>query len=222
MWYVRNYGRRGPEVAGEEAMRAAVRLGLAGLIAALAGPAAAADPTDPDWPCVQRKVPELSIGQMWAGPLPDDAWKKNAEVKELARHLVPRRVTPEELAAEAETYAATLAPDARAEGLADLFAAVLQRINAERGQVIAGIGRYARHQQEIGARIEAREDEIAKLQQVPDDQKDWDRIEELQDALAWDTRVFKERAQALTYVCETPVQLEQRAFAIARTLGGLL
>jgi hypothetical protein len=203
-------------------MHAGVRLGLAALIAALAGPGAAADPTDPDWPCVQRKVPELSIGQMWSGPLPDDAWKTNAEVKELARHLVPRRVTPEEVAAEAGAFVDTLAPDVRDEALADLFAAVLQRINAERGQVIAGIGRYARHQQEIGARIEAREDEISKLQQVPDDQKDWDKIEELQDALAWDTRIFKERAQALTYVCETPVLLEQRAFAIARTLSGLM
>ena len=81
-----SYERHGAEVAGEKAMRARVRLGLAALIAALAGPGAAADPTDPDWPCVQRKVPELSIGQMWSGPLPDDAWKTNAEVKELAIH----------------------------------------------------------------------------------------------------------------------------------------
>ena len=57
---------------------------------------------------------------------------------------------------------------------------------------------------------------------MPEDQKDWDRIEELQDALAWDIRVYKERAQALTFVCETPVLLEQRAFAIARTLAELM
>ena len=192
------------------------------MLVALAGPTAAAEFGDPDWPCVQRKVPELALRQMWAGPLPDDAWKKNDEIRELARHLVPRRVTPEEIAAEAGAYAAGLPPDARAQGLADLFAAVLQRINAERGQVIAGIGRYARHQQQMTERIDAREDEIAALQAVPDDRKDRDKIEELQDALAWDTRVYKERAQALTYVCETPVLLEQRAFAIARTLSGLM
>ena len=24
--------------------------------------------TDPDWPCMQRKVPQLSLGQVWNGP----------------------------------------------------------------------------------------------------------------------------------------------------------
>ena len=88
--------------------------------------------------------------------------------------------------------------------------------------MIAGIGRYARHQQALSDSVEARTEEIEKLQAVPDDQKDWDRIEELQDKLKWDTRVYKERAQALTYVCETPTLLEQRAGAIARTLSGLM
>ena len=23
---------------------------------------------DPDWPCIQRKVPELSLAQIWNGP----------------------------------------------------------------------------------------------------------------------------------------------------------
>jgi hypothetical protein len=44
----------------------------------------------------------------------------------------------------------------------------------------------------------------------------------LEDRLAWEARIFKERAQSLTYVCETPVLLEQRAFAIARTLAALI
>ena len=33
---------------------------------ALVGPTRAQPAVDPDWPCVQRKVAELSIGQMWA------------------------------------------------------------------------------------------------------------------------------------------------------------
>ena len=145
---------------------------------------------------------------MWSGPLPDDSWHKNAQVKTLAQSLVPRRVTPDEIAAAATAFADALPPDARAEGLAELFAAVLERINTERGQVIAGIGRYARHQQALSDRVEARTEEIEKLQAVPDDQKDWDRIEELQDELKWNPRVYKERAQSLTYVCETPPLLD--------------
>ena len=42
-------------------------------MALLAGAAQAQDHADPDWPCVQRKQPHLSLGQMWTGPQPDDA-----------------------------------------------------------------------------------------------------------------------------------------------------
>jgi hypothetical protein len=204
-------------------LRANVRRGLMTLLfAASAGATWAADAVDPDWPCVQRKVPELSVGQMWPGPMPEEGWRPDAQTRELAASLVPRRVTTEEITAAAAAYAEGLPPAGRAQGLADLFAAVLDRINAERGQVIAGIARYAHHQQSLADRVDAREDEIARLQAVPDEQKDWDRIEQLQDELAWDTRIFKERAQSLTYVCETPVLLEQRAFTIARALTGLI
>ena len=30
----------------------------------------AADPRYPDWPCVQAKVPEISLAAVWAGPPP--------------------------------------------------------------------------------------------------------------------------------------------------------
>ena len=54
----------------------------AGLLLLAAGITAAAGAAgqDPDWPCVQRKVPELSLGQIWNGPeLPEAAkdWQKD-------------------------------------------------------------------------------------------------------------------------------------------------
>ena len=39
----------------------AIGMGLA------ASPLAVAAGGDPDWPCVQRKVPEISSGQVWTG-----------------------------------------------------------------------------------------------------------------------------------------------------------
>ena len=39
---------------------------------------------------------------------------------------------------------------------------------------------------------------------------------------AWDKRIFDERNQALHYVCETPVLLEQRLFEIARRIQARL
>ncbi len=41
--------------------------------------ALAADPRYPDWPCVQAKVPEISLAAVWAGPPLDDVagkWKE--------------------------------------------------------------------------------------------------------------------------------------------------
>ncbi|MFK8252159.1 hypothetical protein [Ancylobacter terrae] len=34
----------------------------------------------------------------------------------------------------------------------------------------------------------------------------------------WDTRIYDTRTQAVTAVCESPVILEQRAFALARAI----
>ena len=39
----------------------------------VAGTAWAEGGNDPDWPCIQRKQPHLSLGQVWTGPIPDDA-----------------------------------------------------------------------------------------------------------------------------------------------------
>ncbi len=44
------------------------------------------------------------------------------------------------------------------------------------------------------------------------------RIDALEKQLLWDTRIFDEREQSLRYVCEAPVLLEQRLFALARAI----
>lgn len=194
----------------------------AGLALAVSAGVSAAEFDDPDWPCIQRKVPELSIGQMWAGPVPDADAVTDATVRSLAQRLSPRRVSVEEVGSEVAAVVQALGPDERAEELSALFAAMLARINVERGSIIAGIGRYAHHQAELADRIESLQIELAALEAAPDDGKDWDRIEELTDTLAWETRIFRDRAQSLTYVCESPVLLEQRAFAIGRALAELL
>jgi hypothetical protein len=196
-----------------------VALGVA--LAALTGPAAAARFEDPDWPCVQRKVPELAIGQMWAAPMPPEGWRRDDAVQALARRLAPRRVPIEQVETEAEAFVAGLSGKARAERLAALFAAVLHRINRDRGQIIDGIARYAHRQAELSARVEDMRLELARLKAAPDDRQDPDRIADLQDALAWEARIYQERAQSLTYVCETPVLLERRAFDVARALAAL-
>jgi hypothetical protein len=190
--------------------------------ALVTGPMAAAQPQDPDWPCVQRKVPTLTVAQMWTGPAPAADWEDRAEIGELARRLAARRVPVADVTAAAADFAADVDPDQRGEALASLFAAILERLNAERGEITAGIGRYARRQTAEAARVDAMRRDLADLEAAPADTRDDARIEELRTALVWETRIFKERSQSLSYVCETPVLIERRAFEIGRAFTGLI
>ena len=47
----------------------------------------------------------------------------------------------------------------------------------------------------------------------------FDAIDAQEQKLDWDMRIFQDRQQALTYVCETPVILEQRVFALGRAIA---
>ncbi len=192
----------------------------AALLGTFAIPVTAASFDDPEWPCIQRKVESLSVGQMWPGPYPETDWRSVEALRTLGPALAQRRVSLEEVEERAADYAATLPEEDRAEHLALLFTAVLDQINAQRSQLISGIGRYAGRQTALAERVDQRRAEIAALMDAED--KDFDRIDEIEEALDWDTRIFRERAQSLTYVCEAPVLLEQRAFAIARLLAGLI
>ncbi|MNT95475.1 hypothetical protein D3C72_2373610 [compost metagenome] len=47
---------------------------------------------------------------------------------------------------------------------------------------------------------------------------DFDRIDKLEEEMDWNERIYLDRSRALTYVCETPVLIEKRAYAIAQIL----
>ena len=54
----------------------------------------AADPRYPDWPCVQAKVPEISVAAVWDGspiePVASD-WRNEPKIKDLVARLAARR-----------------------------------------------------------------------------------------------------------------------------------
>ena len=184
--------------------------------------ALAATSNDPEWPCIQRKVPHLAVAQMWAGPPVDEAREMLADdsgVSLIASRIALRRVSLEDAEKLIVDYAGSLGPD-RNRRLTAVFGEVFDLIDKERAIVISGIGRYARKQEKLSDAIEERRAELARL--LKETPLNHDRIEELEDTLAWDTRIFDERRQSLTYVCETPVILEQRLFSLARIIQGQL
>ncbi|MBD9528035.1 hypothetical protein [Paracoccus sp. PAR01] len=182
---------------------------------AATGVAHAESGTDPDWPCIQRKQPHLSLGQMWTGPEPDDAVRELArspDIAHLADRLEQRRLPIDQATAEIGTFAAQ-ADNAK---LTALMVAVLDRIEPQRSALISGIARYGHKQVDLAKRIEDHRAKMAEMEKAPS--PDFDAIDEQEKQLDWDMRIFQDRQQSLTYVCETPVILEQRVFALARAI----
>ncbi len=199
-------------------------MALAALVAAsfIADPRPVAAATGGDWPCIQRKVARLSIGQMWSGPLVEGEWQADAAIRDLAPKLASRRLPVEEAAPLIDAFASTAGAD-KGQRLAMLFAATFEIIDRDRASVVAGIERYSKRQQALAARIGDEHLKIAELKRSSDGSNPaLDRIEDAEVALNWDMRIYEERERSLTYVCEVPVLYEQRAFAIAKLIEAKL
>jgi hypothetical protein len=190
---------------------------IAAAIASL-GTAFAADPRFPDWPCNQVKVPEISVAAVWAGPSIDDvgnAWEDDATIKDLVARLAARR-TPLDDAQKAISDVITGTESERQKKAKLIFAGLFKTLNHERSEVMQGIERYFRKQREFSDQIRSKILQLRELQDRRD--PDQSRIDELTNRVEWDTRIFEERRKTMNFVCEVPVLIEQRLFALARAI----
>lgn len=174
---------------------------------------------NPDWPCIQRLVPEIAPGMIWSGP-PIDTIEPSAHepvIDELAGDLAARRVPLEDAEAQIAAFADSLAADQKNAQLTRLFSRALDIINRDRASLVQGIGKYARGERALAEKIAAQN---AKLAELPKDQ-----VIERDTLIAerdWDIRIYDDRRGSLTYLCDQPVLLEQRAFALARAIASHL
>ncbi|GAB4067726.1 hypothetical protein GCM10028812_22410 [Ancylobacter sonchi] len=201
---------------------APLRAGLVtGLLAALliAAPIAeAASPAGGLWPCIQPRVDNLAAAQMWDGPPIDGlAWRDDAAVADLVPVLAARRTPIEEAGTRVEDFARQAGAD-KNKRLTLLFAGVFDQINGLRTRILTGIERYSKHQIGLSDRIRAESLEVAKLKKAASTDADKTKAADAEKQLLWDTRIYDTRAQAVNAVCESPVILEQRAFALARAI----
>lgn len=179
--------------------------------------ARAADPRYPDWPCAQAKVPEISLAAVWAGPPLDDVagkWKDNPNVSPLVAKLAARR-TPLEEAQKAITEYLSRATDKAASGKL-LFAGLFESLNAQRSQVLNGLERVTRKQREAADKIRSDTRALQALQ--GEAQPDQAKVDELSNQLVWQTRIFEDRQRVIKFVCEVPTAIDQRLFALGRTI----
>lgn len=181
-------------------------------------PADAAGRPDPNWPCVQPKVPQMSIAAVWDGPSIGDvgnAWEDNPALKELVVRLAARR-TPLDAAQKAIAGFITGDPAAKQDKATKLFAGLFDTLNQQRTEVIKGIERIDRKQKDLADKIRSDVATLRELQDRPD--QDQSKINALASEIEWSTRIFDERRKTIRYVCEVPTVIEQRTFALARSI----
>jgi hypothetical protein len=193
-------------------------MALAASLVVAAPPCFAADPRYPDWPCVQAKVPEVSLAAVWAGPDLDGAtvrWKDNAKVSALVPRLAARR-TPLDEAEKAINAFLSEAGAEKTEAGKLLFAGLFETLNAQRASVMNGLERITRKQREAAEKIRA--DTLALQAQQGATTPDPAKVEESGNQLIWATRIFEDRRRVITFVCEVPVAIDQRLFALGRVI----
>lgn len=199
-----------------------IKAPLAGVllgIATLAGPGLAADFSDPTWPCIQRKVERLSPGLMWPYPIePQDLGDDEAHaVAELAERLSLRRTEVEDVRPQVEAFVAAHGGDPALLGA--VFQRVFEGLSARRTRIIEGIGDFSLSQIALSEKIESARVEMDTIMAADD--PDYDRVDALEEQLDWDTVIYSDRQKSIQYLCETPVLLEKRLFAIAQLLGSV-
>ena len=97
-----------------------------------------------------------------------------------------------------------------------LFAGLFEALNAQRSSVINGLERVTRKQRQAADKIRSDTLALQALQDAsPPDQV---RIDELGNQLVWETRIFEDRRHVIKFVCDVPTAIDQRLFALGRTI----
>ncbi len=194
-------------------------------LALLQGAAAAAprDNNNPDWPCQQVKVPELSVAAIWPAALPEKSAEAAREVPglpDLAAKLALRKTPMEEAGKDIADFV-TGSPEERKKKADLLFVSLFEALNAQRSQVMNGIERAYRKQKDFAEKIRT---DTEKMRGLQDANADANQTQELAAQLQWETRIFDDRRKTLSFACEVPVEIDRRIFALAQALqkaGGM-
>lgn len=184
----------------------------------MAGQSVAADFSDPTWPCIQRKVENLSLGLMWQHPITEnDAIKNNADIEEISGLLALRRIELEDLQKQVAAFAS------RHDGDPDVLGFVFQRVfdtlSKRRKRIISGIGEFSLNQIDLSRKIDLARVEME--QALSSEPPDYDLVDALEEQLDWDQLIYTDRQRSITYLCETPQIIERRLFAISQMLQQL-
>jgi hypothetical protein len=210
--------RNGPTDAMASATMKPAIIAAVILIGAITTAGAAPRNADPDWPCQQIKLGELSVASFWNGPPVDPAtanWQKNEAVASLVGAVTQRRLPMDAAVQRIDAFARTVAADKdHALGLA--FAGVFNVLGHEREKVLDGLDRFGKRQKVLadGLRRDGEAVRAAQVANPPDEAK----VTELVQRLTWDQQLFESRRQSLRFACDLPATIEQRLYRLAQAI----
>ena len=177
---------------------------------------------DPDWPCQQIKVPELSLAAVWSGPAVDPQdknWRDDPAVSDLVDKVAPRRVPIARAQALIVDFASR-ANDKKQPRLLQVLVGLFDVLGQQRDSVISGLDRFGIRQKELATEIRSDNEKLHGLQ--ADASSDSKAVQRLTEKVKWEVEVFQDRRQAIAYACDVPNKIEQRLFALAHQIHDTL
>jgi hypothetical protein len=181
---------------------------------------AVADAKNPDWPCVQGKVENLSASAIWDGP-PVDAikdWGRDEKVAALVRKVVARRLPLDKAEAAILEFAKATPEAERDAAMTKLFAGIFETVNGQRRSVINGIEKYQRAQKARAEELEKQGINVIELKNSATEDPLAEFASPEEEKAYWAGRIFQERQQNIPVACELPAVIEERLFALSRAI----
>ena len=163
---------------------------------------------NPDWPCIQVLVKELSWGSIWTGPPLDEnssKWSDNENLKVLAKKLMNRRTKENEGIFELKNY---IKKNNSPNELTELFHSLFDTTNDIWRNRVTKLLNFGKKQRLTSEKISLKLEKIKELSKDFNTNKD--EIEKLEPEQFWDIRRVEDRRNLSDSLCEQPRFYEKR------------
>ena len=163
---------------------------------------------NPDWPCIQVLLEELSWGSIWTGPPLDERttkWKENEELRLLAIKIMDRKTKEEDGITELKKF---MKKNNSPEDLTFLFHALFDKTNEIWKNRTQKLKNFGKKQRLTSEKIARKLEKSKILLENPEANKE--EITRLEQEKFWDIRKFEDRRMQSDYLCEQPRFYEKR------------
>ena len=163
---------------------------------------------NPDWPCIQVLIEELSWGSIWTGPPLDEnssKWIDDENLSALAKKLMNRKTKENEGIGELKKY---IKKNNSPNQLTKLFHALFDTTNEIWRKRTAKLLNFGKRQRLTSEKIAMKLEKLKELSNESNLNKD--EIQKLEQEKLWDIRIFEDRRNLSDSLCEQSRFYEKR------------